>query len=492
MADAYSRISGRVPIVSVHQGGGFANALTGVIEAAKANTSMVVLAGDVARGDFTSNFYIDQDKAAEAVGAAAVRVRSAEGATAAAAGAMHMAIRDRRPVVLSVPVDIQQEPVEWDSASVQPPPAILPGGPSAAALTRMVQMIAGAERPVIVGGRGAHEAKTALRELGRIAGALLITSAAGRGIFVGDEWALDVMGGFATPDSAALVAEADLLVVFGASLNKWTTRGGLLTEGKRIVQIDDRPAAIGAHQPVELAVVGDAVVVAAALADALHARFPNGRTGYRTLEAHARVQRARYWSDQPIESRATPRFVDPAELSRELDRVLPIERIVVPDGGNVNAYGGAFYRVPDERGYVIDLASQSIGMGLACAIGAGVARPDRLPIVATGDGSFLMNLVELDTAMRLGLGLVVVVYNDSAYGAEVHIFHDDPRQDLVRFPDTDIAAIARGYGCEAITVRSLRDLAPLKGWLAGPRDRPLVIDAKIEGYASPVMELDMH
>lgn len=492
MADAYSRISGRVAIVSVHQGGGFANALTGIIEAAKANSRIVMLAGDVARGDFGSNFYIDQDQAAEAVGAIATRVRSAETAIAEAAGAVHTAVRARRPVVLSVPVDLQDERIDWDPALVPPAPVVLPAGASPDAIARIVELIAGAQRPVVIGGRGAHGAKAELRELGAAAGALLIASGAGRGIFVGDEWALDVMGGFATPASAELVADSDLLIAFGASLNKWTARGGTLTDGKRIIQVDDRPAAIGAHRPVELAVIGDAGLVASALTAALRERFPEGRSGYRTPDVHARVQAARYWSDQPMASRATAGFVDPAELSRVLDRLLPDERIVVPDGGNVNAYGGAFYRVPDESGYVIDLASQSIGMGLASGIGAGVARPDRLPIVATGDGSFLMNAVELDTAIRLRLGLLVVVYNDSAYGAEVHIFHGDPRKGLVRFPDTDIAAIARGYGCEAITVRSLQDLEPIHAWLAGPRERPFVIDAKIEGYPSPVMELDMH
>jgi len=491
-ADAYSRLSGRVAVVSVHQGGGFMNAMTGVIEAAKANSRVVVLAGDVARGDTTSNFAIDQDRAAEAVGAIPARVQSARSAITDAARAVHTAAASRRPVVLSVPVDIQDELIDWDPSLVPAAPVLIPAGASPESIARLVELLAAAERPVVIGGRGAHGAKAELRELGAAAGALLIASAAGRGIFVGEEWALDVMGGFATPGAADLVAEADLLVAFGASLNKWTARGGVLTQGKRIVQVDDRPSAIGAHRPVELAIIGDAALVAAAAAEALRGRFPEGRVGYRTPEAHARVQRSRYWSEQPVESRATERHVDPAELSVALDRLLPIERVVVPDGGNVNAYGGAFYRVPDEQGYVIDLASQSIGLGLACGIGAAVARPDRLTVVPTGDGSFLMNLVELDTALRLGIGLLVVVYNDSAYGAEVHIFHDDPRQGIVRFPDTDIAAIARGYGCEAITVRSLDDLAPLPAWLAGPRDRPFVIDAKIEGYPSPVMALDMH
>ena len=97
----------------------------------------------------------------------------------------------------------------------------------------------------------------------------------------------------------------------------------------------------------------------------------------------------------------------------------------------------------------------------------------------------MMSLVELDTAVRLGLPLVIVVYNDSAYGAEVHHFgHSGLPLDIVRFPDTDIASIARGFGCEGVTVRSLEDLAPVRDWLAGERRSPLVIDAKTISFPS--------
>ena len=100
----------------------------------------------------------------------------------------------------------------------------------------------------------------------------------------------------------------------------------------------------------------------------------------------------------------------------------------------------------------------------------------------------MMSLVELDTAVRLGLGMVVLVFNDEAYGAEVNLFQRDTAQlDTVRFPETDIAAVARGFGCSAITVRGLDDLAPVADWLDGPRDRPLVIDAKIVRHPSWMM-----
>ncbi|HEX9033827.1 MAG TPA: thiamine pyrophosphate-dependent enzyme, partial [Streptosporangiaceae bacterium] len=85
-----------------------------------------------------------------------------------------------------------------------------------------------------------------------------------------------------------------------------------------------------------------------------------------------------------------------------------------------------------------------------------------------------------ETAVRLGLPMVIVIYDDEAYGAEVHHFGPDGHPlDVVRFPPVDIAEIGRGFGCTALTVRRPSDLAPVADWLAGPREKPLVIDAKI-------------
>jgi thiamine pyrophosphate-dependent acetolactate synthase large subunit-like protein len=143
-------------------------------------------------------------------------------------------------------------------------------------------------------------------------------------------------------------------------------------------------------------------------------------------------------------------------------------------------YPAMYLDVPDVEGMVFTQAFQSVGLGLATAIGAAVARPDRLTVAALGDGGALMGIAELETAVRLGLNLLIVVYNDAAYGAEVHHFgpHGHPL-DTVRFPDTDIAAIGRGFGCEAVTVRAAEDLAAVTAWLDGPRDRPMLVDAKV-------------
>jgi thiamine pyrophosphate-dependent acetolactate synthase large subunit-like protein len=143
-------------------------------------------------------------------------------------------------------------------------------------------------------------------------------------------------------------------------------------------------------------------------------------------------------------------------------------------------YPSMFLSVPDELGFCFTQAFQSIGLGLASAIGAAIARPDRLTIAALGDGGAAMSISELDTVARLNLHLIIVVYNDEAYGAEVHHFGPDGH-DLrtVRFPETDLASIARGYGLQAATVRRTEDLEAVARWVTGDRTRPMLVDAKI-------------
>ena len=101
-------------------------------------------------------------------------------------------------------------------------------------------------------------------------------------------------------------------------------------------------------------------------------------------------------------------------------------------------------------------------------------------MAALGDGGLLMSLPELETVARLGLGILIVVYNDAAYGAEVHHFAGLGKPvGIVQFADTDFAAIARACGLEGISVGSPTDLAAVSKWLAGDRSKALLVDAKV-------------
>jgi len=256
----------------------------------------------------------------------------------------------------------------------------------------------------------------------------------------------------------------------------WTLRhGGLVGPDAKVVQVDAEFDALGRHRRVDLGVVGDAAATARQVTDRARAK-----RGYRTREIADRVAAEGRWPLVPFVDRSTADRIDPRALSCELNALLPRERTVAVDSGNFMGYPAMYLDIPDVEGLVFTQAYQSIGLGLATAIGAALARPDRLTVAALGDGGALMSVSELETAVRERLGLVIVIYNDAAYGAEVHHFgpHGHDLGNVV-FPNTDIAAIARGFGCEAATVRVPADLKALTSWLTGPRDRPLLLDAKV-------------
>ncbi|OIJ66487.1 thiamine pyrophosphate-binding protein [Streptomyces mangrovisoli] len=479
MADAYARVSGTPAVLTVHQGPGLTNALTGVTEAAKSRTPMIVLAAEATAPN--SNFHVDQDALARAVGALPLRVTSAADAVVMACEAVRRAVHERRTVLLNLPLDVQQVEVpEGALTGVAPPPARPAVEPAEDEVAALAERLARARRPVFVAGRGARTpgCREALTALADRCGALLATSAVARGLFHGDPWSLDVSGGFASPLAAELIRGADLVVGWGCALNMWTTRhGSLIGPDTAVAQIDDDPAALGAHRPLDLAVTGDTVVTARRVLDTLTGP---PREGCRTPEVAAALAARLRWRDVPYDDTGTRDRIDPRTLSVALDELLPAERVIGVDSGNFMGYPTMYLSVPDENGLCFTQAFQSIGLGLATAIGAALARPDRLPVAALGDGGALMGAAELDTVRRLSLPMVVIVYNDDAYGAEVHHFGPDGHPlDTVRFPATDIAALAHGYGFDTATVRTPADLKPLSDWLAGPRTAPLLIDAKV-------------
>jgi thiamine pyrophosphate-dependent acetolactate synthase large subunit-like protein len=500
MADGWARASGRVGLLSVHQGPGLTNALTGITEAAKNRTPLLVLAADVAGAAVRSNFRIDVAALASSVGAVAERLHSPGSAVADAARAYRAAERERRTVVLAMPLDVQA--AECDAPVLRPVPPLLPAAPSAEAAAALAEAVLASARPVFVAGWGARvaRARADLERLAGACGALLSTSAAAKGLFRGSPWDLDVSGGFASPLAAELIAAADLIVGWGCSLNMWTMRHSkLIGPGARVAQVDDDVRAIGAHRPVDVGVLGDVRETAGAALAAL-----SGRTGagYRSQELRARIAREVRWRDVPYEDEgqqhrpvgghdsacgghdascgAQGGRIDPRTLTIALDDLLPAERVVGVDSGNFMGYPSMYLSVPDENGFCFTQAYQSTGLGLASTVGAAIAQPDRLAVAALGDGGALMGVTELETVVRLRLPMMIVVYDDEAYGAEVHHFGPDGHPlDTVRFPPADIAAIGQGFGCAAVTVRSPDDLSPVRDWLAGPRDRPLVIDAKV-------------
>jgi thiamine pyrophosphate-dependent acetolactate synthase large subunit-like protein len=490
MADAYAKSTQELTLVSVHSGPGLTNALTGIAEAAKSRTPLLVLAGDVPAGAVTSNFYFDQAQMARSVGAVAERIHTPATAREDARRAATRALRDRRTVVLSLPTDVQDAEAPGDIAALKLPPA--PGAvqPAAGSLERLVQELLRAKRPVLIAGRGAviAGAERAIAALADRTRALLATSICGHGLFAGHPWNAGISGGFASPAASELIAESDLIIGFGVSLTHWTTkRGKLIAPGAKVAQIDIEASKLGYHTPIDVAVHADARAAAEAALAELGARPITG-SEWRNERTAKRLQEGSNLQ-APYQDTSTDAFVDPRTLSKAVDALLPDQRTVASDSGHFCGWVPRYLRVPDARSSCLSHSFQSVGLGLASAIGLAIANPGALAVLGAGDGGFLMSLADLETAVRLKLRMCILIYNDSSYAAEVHLFKRRGYSiDIVQFPDTDFAAIARGYGAQAATVRALRDLEPVRQWVREGAPGVFVIDGKI----NPHLEADWH
>lgn len=492
MADAYAKASGELTLVSVHSGPGLTNALTGICEAAKSRTPLIVLAGDVPNGAVRNNFYIDQAELVRSVGAVAERIHTPETARSDTLRAVTRALRDRQTVVLSLPTDVQDAHIASGAVPQPLPPALSRIIPDPDAVRRLAAALANAKRPLILAGRGAvvSGAEGALIALADYIGALLATSVCGHGLFAGNPWSLGIAGGFSSPAADELIRDSDMIAGFGVGLTSWTTkRGKLIAPGTVVAQVDIEPGRLGFHLPIEQAVQGDAKATAeAVLAELARCDAATRRESRRSDTVRRRIE-AGDNHHHPYEDTSNARFIDPRTLSKAVDGMLPDERAVASDSGHFCGWVPRYFRVPDARASCLSHSFQAIGLGLASAIGLGLANRDRLVVLGTGDGGMLMSLSDLETAVRLGIRMCILVYNDASYAAEVHYFRRQRFSiDIVQFPDTDFAAIARGHGARAATVRTVEDLKAVAAWVADGATGVFLIDAKI----NPDLEADWH
>jgi thiamine pyrophosphate-dependent acetolactate synthase large subunit-like protein len=492
MADAYAKATGELTLVSVHSGPGLTNAITGIAEAAKSRTPLVVLAGDVPTGAVKSNFYFEQAEFARSVGAVSERIHTPASARADTLRAVTRALRDRQTVVLSLPGDVQDAPL----ASNLPPLALPPDPgrlqPDPESLRMLADEVSKAKRPLVLGGRGAviSDAETVLTALADRVGALLATTVCGHGLFAGNPWSVGISGGFSSPIADKLIRESDLVLAFGASLTQWTTKHGkLIAPGARVAQVDVESGKLGYQMPVHLGVQGDAQATAQALLAELDRRKTSDKgAGWRSDPVRKQIV-AGDNHHSPYADTSSSQFIDPRSLSKAVDEILPLDRVVASDSGHFCGWVPQYLRVPNARASCLSHSFQSIGLGLASTIGLAVANPGKLAVLGAGDGGFLMSISDLETAIRMKLRMCVLVYNDSSYAAEVHLFRRRGYSiDIVRFPETDFAAIARGYGARGMTVRTLADLKPLRDWVVEGAPGVMVVDGKID----PDLEADWH
>jgi len=481
-ADAYHRAGGGLAAATATYGAGFTNTLTALAEAVQAHVPLVLVVGD----EPTSGrrpWGVDQIALASAVGARTYTVGRTDAAATTVIAIEH-ALTYRVPTVLAIPYDVaalEAGPVPEAPEPRLPEPVAPRGAFAVQAIRDAAAALAGAKRPFLLAGRGAWIAGAgeALGTLADATGALTASTALGRGIFPRPEFDLGVTGGFGAVAAMALIAEADVAVVFGASLNQFTMRfGALFAPGTRVVQVDLAPAAT--HPHVGGYIRGDAALVARAIAQEL-ASLGAGPSGWRE-----RADAASARSYDAGDTLAADGRLDPRSAAARIGELLPEDRVVVSDGGHFIGWANMYWPVASpDRMMMIGTAFQSIGLGFASVPGAAQARPDATIVLTTGDGGGLMALADLESAVRVAEGRgLAVVWNDAAYGAEVNLYGlKGLAEEPMLIPQVDFAGVARGFGAEGVVVRTLADLDRLGEWTRMPAsDRPfLLLDLRISG-----------
>lgn len=458
MAEGYARLTGKVGVASTTCGPGFTQIMTSLTMAARANIPLVVFAGD---SPIAAAWYLQQLDMAPltlATGAHYIAVRHVDRLLDNVREAFQVAQVERRPVVLSVPMDMQKLPwphlTDYTPSSELVPAAQRPI-PDPVIVDRVCDMIAAAERPILLAGRGAmwSGARQAIEALAEQSGALMATSLLGKGLFDGNPYALDIAGAFASDLGREQFAESDLVIGIGVGLGHYTTEGGYLYPGAQVVQIDTRPRGLWQGlKTADLHVRADAKASAEAILNRLVQRGIK-KTGLRTAEMAKLIA-----NDHPDrkEYATQPNLVDPRRAMEELDRTIPKDWDIVIGGGHYFSIAMTHFKGRAAERYHVINDFGAIGSALPAAMGVAQARGDGKVVLIEGDGSLMMHCQELDTMRRHGIRMLTAIVNDGGYGAEFHKFRAnkvDPSGAI--HGRGDIAAMARGFGLRGATINSL-------------------------------------
>ena len=469
-AEGWALATAEPGVAAVTAGPGLANALPGMVEAQAAGVPVVVIAGRTALAQRGRGAVQDLDQLALVAPTTKWRAECLATARipAAVAEALHRA-RAGAPGVayLEVPLDVLTGRAE---AAAPEPPAGFPPGPARTApppdlVGRAVELLASAERPVVLAGSGAFFSGAAqpLRSFAERTGVPVITTSAARGLL--DDEHPRCLGGLVHGGIA--LASADACLVRGSRFNANLLYGGapLFPAEQRIVQVDIRPEHLGGERRPDLALAGDVAATLEALVAAWSR--PPGAFDAWCEHAHRGVAASRESWDR--EAARPAEGLHPGRAARELARLAAARgpHTFVSDGGDSVMWGIAMSRARRPgTNLMIGSAMGTLGVGLPFALAARAARPDEPVYLFTGDGALGMTAMELETAARHRLGVLVVVANNGPWREPSRMRHD---------------LLARAVGGHGERVEAAEELAPaLERAARAAEEAPAVVDAIVD------------
>ncbi len=487
MADGHARATGRPAVCALGHGPALAQTGTGLMTAARRRSPVLVLVpqADPGRGNVKQ---FDARRYAETVGARYVEMRGGAWVAEDVHEAFRLVRLRQGPVVLSVPqipaID-GELPGRWHYERAPDVYARFAApDPEGDMIDEVAGVLAWARKPVLVAGRGAvlSGARDAMVSLADRLGALLATSLQGRELFRSHPHNIGLIGAYGTDAAVELLTEADCILAVGVALNMYQTGGGTLAANAHVIQVDSDPSRVGEIARADSVIVGDAADTVRAIDRALEAAdLPKSSVWFAdTMRERVAAATSPARVTPPVDPDPDGRLVTTAVL-RELEQLLPRDRVVIADIGDFVLYTIDEISVPDPQSWVWTADFGSIGLGLPVGLGTAVARPDRHCVLFAGDGGFMMNAQELETAGRERIPLTMIVLDDCAYRPEVRFMEALGKPgDMGLFDEVDFAAVARAFGVPAVTVRTLADLEAASDLIAH-REGPVLIDIKVSG-----------
>lgn len=479
MADGWSRATRQPACATATCGPGVSQLATALITASRASSPVVAFCGEHPTNDDEYNQRMEQGPFAAACETQFVRLASAETADEVVRKAFYLAKLNSKPVMLSAPMDIQQQEFEDDdpyvtSASLMPS---LQMRPDPDVLERAADRLSKAKHPIILVGRGAmwSGAGDAIKRLAERSGALIITTLMAKTWLSEDDFHLGVSGTYATKTAMELCEEADCVVAIGASLNRYTTEHGYLYANAKFIHIDAKQhVMLHGTTAADIYMQSDAKVGTEALEGVL-AKRNFKQTGYRTGEVRERLGNA--WEDRH-EFEIEPNTVDPRQTVLALDEVVPDSVGLFTGSGCTAGFSNIMFR--RRRPVVMPGHFYGcIGQMMPAAIGAVMAQGNKPAMLVDGDASILMHFNEFDTMVRHKVPLLIVVQNNEMLGAEYYKL-DAHKMDAMTstIPTPDMGAVARGFGGRGVMATSIEQVRKAAAeWAANPG--PMVIDVRI-------------
>ncbi len=459
MAHAHAELTGQVGVALVTAGPGVTNAMTGIANAHVARASVLVLSGTPPRAQENrgalqdmvhTDFVRPLTRYARTVREPDLVMQELDEALARAQGIGG----EPGPVYLDFPVDtLRAEP----SAAMQLPEWLAPRRqprlqPDAAAVAEAVEVLWSARRPLVISGRGARGASSSLIRLLETLGAVYLDTGESRGLV--PESHPSVVAAM----RGTVMTEADVVVTLGRKLDFQLAYGSPAIFGDaRFVRIADTPNEMRDNRRGAAEVLGSVDCALEAILAAAGDRAPStDRDWARNARAQHEARSQKLLSSMQQAPVGSDGRMHPNRLLAALRQALPADSVVVADGGDFLS----FARVGLPASTYLDPGSLGcIGVGTPFGVAASLALPGRTVVVATGDGAFGFNAMEIDTAARHQAPVLIVVANNGSWAIEVRDQQETHGKVVgTRLQYADHAAMARGFGLHAERIERAEDL----------------------------------